>query len=76
MLGKVEGLDSSIIGLDPAFASAEDHDFVPATGGPLVGAGAALDGLPAVDHQYAPHLQARARNDGPKRTIGAFGLRP
>ncbi|WP_437636569.1 right-handed parallel beta-helix repeat-containing protein [Sorangium sp. So ce854] len=74
LLGKVEGLDSSIIGLDPAFASAKDLDFVPATGGPLVGAGAALDGLPAVDHEYAPHLQARARDDGSKLTIGAFGL--
>ncbi|WP_437288961.1 right-handed parallel beta-helix repeat-containing protein [Sorangium sp. So ce406] len=74
LLGKVNGLESSIIGLDPAFASAQGHDFTPASGGPLVGTGAALDGLPAVDHQYSPHQQATPRNDGQKLTIGAFGL--
>ncbi|MGK3966547.1 right-handed parallel beta-helix repeat-containing protein [Sorangium sp. So ce118] len=72
LLGKVDGLDDQIVGLDPPFAPVEGHDFLPATGGPLVGAGAALDGLPAVEHQYAPHQQAKERSDGSRLTIGAF----
>ncbi|WP_437486888.1 right-handed parallel beta-helix repeat-containing protein [Sorangium sp. So ce1014] len=72
LLGRVDGLDSSIFGVDPAFASAASHDFIPSTGAPLIGAGAALDGLPPVDHQYSLHQQAEPRNDGPTLTIGAF----
>lgn len=72
VIGEVDGLDSQIIGLDPPFTSVDGHDFLPATGGPLVGGGAALDGLPAVEHQYSPHQKAMARSDGAKLTIGAF----
>ncbi|MGK4003781.1 right-handed parallel beta-helix repeat-containing protein [Sorangium sp. So ce1036] len=74
VVGRVDGLEGSIIGVDPPFVSAADLDFTPAAGAPLLGAGASLDGLPAVEHQYVPHQQAGARNDGPALTIGAFGL--
>ncbi|WP_437674148.1 right-handed parallel beta-helix repeat-containing protein [Sorangium sp. So ce131] len=73
VLGKVDGFDGSIFGVDLPFASVQDNDFIPAASAPLVGAGAALDGLPAVEHQYVLHQQANARSDGPKLTIGAFG---
>lgn len=74
VVGRVDGLDGSLFGVDPPFASAADQDFIPATSAPLIGGGASLDGLPAVEHQYTPHQQARARNDGQALTIGAFGL--
>ena len=74
VVGRVDGLDDSLFGVDPPFASAADQDFIPAASAPLIGGGASLDGLPAVEHQYTPHQQARARNDGQALTIGAFGL--
>ncbi|WP_437725651.1 right-handed parallel beta-helix repeat-containing protein [Sorangium sp. So ce861] len=72
LIGRVDGLESSIFGVDPSFASAASHDFIPASGAPLIEAGAALEGLPPVDYQYEPHQQAKRRSDGARLTIGAF----
>ncbi|AUX49152.1 hypothetical protein SOCE26_106970 [Sorangium cellulosum] len=74
VIGKVDGLDSSIVGTELPFSSVDSHDYRPLNGAALIGAGAALDGLPTIDFQYVVHQKATPRNDGSTITIGAFGL--
>lgn len=74
VIGRVEGLDASLFGSAPPFVSPANLDFTPVADAPLVGGGAPLDDLPAVEHEYVVHQQAGVRSDGPSLTIGAFGL--
>lgn len=75
--GRIDGLDHVKSGSESPFMNVDALDLRPSAGSPLAGAGGALPSeIPAahaIDWQYVPHQQARARKtSGKGATLGAF----
>ncbi len=74
---RIEGLDRVKTGGESPFMNVDALDLRPSAGSPLIGAGGALvSDVPAahaIDWQYVPHQQHRARKaSGKGATLGAF----